>query len=247
LFGAFGSAPSSGGSTTGGGGGGGGSSSTTNAILLTRSPLTYTGLSQNTKFIFSANNGVSHTLTLNKVDTTKIDLILASDPIKFSLLIGEEKILNLSSDEQIYTKLESIINRKADLTLKSIVKRTLPVLILPPKKNAAVQTTNPKTSENLDLAADNEIKNDTNNKNQSAEEKSSAFSLFKVMVGAIVLVLVISLFFFFKKNDDKYALLYARDMIKDKQDHDDIRSILKQSGRTQKEIEKILNKAKRLK
>jgi len=119
-------------SSSGGGGGGGGGSSkvTAQSVSLGQSPTTYKGLKRKDKLQFESKQE-THTLTVNQVKTDKVEFMLASDVIKFSLSIGEERIIELNPDEKFYIKLDNIDRRNADITLKKIVKKVLPVITAP--------------------------------------------------------------------------------------------------------------------
>ena len=239
LFGAFGSAPTPGSSNTGGGGGGGGGGgSTTNNIELTRSPVTYSGLSQNTKLVFNSRDKLQHTLTINKVDTSKVDFILASDPLKFSLLVGEEKITELGSNEKLYVKVESIKTRKADITIKNIVQQKLPVIILPAKNRTQTAAAEETKTENV-----TNIRNQTSDTTKNNDGFSVQGTLY-VVISLLVLAMVIGLFFIFKPRH-KYAVLYTKEMLKNKKDHDEVKRILRDFGKDESAIKKILKKAKK--
>ncbi len=110
-----------------GGGGGGG----TIITAMTYIPSNYEiilgyrkSLTQNDKIkftIFDGENGV-HTLTLDYVGTNSVNITIRSEPIIVSLGIGQSIKLNLSSAEyyDLYIKLNSISNNKADITIQGI-------------------------------------------------------------------------------------------------------------------------------
>lgn len=115
-------APSSGG---GGGGGGGGSSIKTYTAFPEQTSTGYTKtLAKNDKIKFTISNEITqqHTITTNFVGIDYVDLTVQSDPINFILYIGEEKKLNLTSLEyyNLYIKLNSIKNKRANLTIQTI-------------------------------------------------------------------------------------------------------------------------------
>lgn len=64
----------------------------------------------------------NHTITINRVYSNKVALTIQSNPIKLNVSVGEEKKLSLTSSGyyDLYLKLNSITNGKADLTIKSI-------------------------------------------------------------------------------------------------------------------------------
>ncbi|TKJ17709.1 hypothetical protein CEE44_04215 [Candidatus Woesearchaeota archaeon B3_Woes] len=189
LFGAFGSAPSdppcSG--CGGSGGGGGGSSITTETIVLTRYGITHTELRRNTQLIFTSKDQ-EYTLTIKKVERDKVEFVFTIDPIKFTLNIEEEKTIDLNSDEKIYIKLENIKNRKADITLRKIVKiQLLPIINLTKPKEET------KTEESL-------ITTEEITEQIVEPEKSVKKQIIGMAITTIIVVIGLASFFFFKKS-----------------------------------------------
>ncbi|MCK4521769.1 MAG: hypothetical protein KAU20_04285 [Nanoarchaeota archaeon] len=117
--------------TTPSGGGGGGGAVAAQSIVLTEVDTAYTGLARGEKLTFTFD-GASHTLKINKVaaDRKSVEFLLTSTPMYFTLNIGEEKIIDLdtSVNEKLYVKLTGINNRKADIIVKKIVEKALPVI-----------------------------------------------------------------------------------------------------------------------
>ncbi len=186
LFGAFGSAPSNGG-TPSGGGGGGGSSITTETIVLTTYEITHIELRRNTKLIFSSKDQ-QYYLTIKKISTDEVGFVFPLDPSQFSLNIGESITVDLNSDEKLYVRLEKIKSRKADITLKKIVKQKLPL----------INITYPKKEEKLE-----EQSIITENKTKPTPEPEQKPKNKRLIGGLIVLIIVaigLTSFFFFKKS-----------------------------------------------
>jgi subtilisin family serine protease len=115
---------------TGGSGGGGGGSVTTMTYIpsLAETTTGYTkSLSKDDKIkvtLFDGGN-VQHTMTLDYIGTNSVNLTIRSDPITLSLGVGQSAKLNLSSAEyyDLYIKLNSITNNKADLVIQTIKEK----------------------------------------------------------------------------------------------------------------------------
>jgi C1A family cysteine protease len=115
----------SGGSSSGGGGG----SQTTKEYSPSNSEL-LSGYTQQLKkgdkikFTFLNNQSGVHRFTLNSFSTDSAYVTIASDPMNLTLELGKEKILNISSSTyyQLSIKLNSIVNSKANITIKEIYK-----------------------------------------------------------------------------------------------------------------------------
>jgi hypothetical protein len=80
-----------------------------------------TSLSKNNKIKFSISKE-NHTLTITKIEKDYVNITIQSSPRTFLLSIGEEKKINLTNPEYLdfYIKLNSILNNKANLTIKEI-------------------------------------------------------------------------------------------------------------------------------
>ena len=120
--------------SSGGGGGGGGSSIKTYTAFPEQTSTGYTkSLSKNDKIKFTISNEITeqHTITTNYVGKDYADLTIQSDPINFILYVGEDKKLNLTSLEyyNLYVKLNSIKNQKANLTIQTIHESIIQVPI----------------------------------------------------------------------------------------------------------------------
>jgi hypothetical protein len=123
------------------GGGGGGSSSNTQTITLTETAQEFSSMSAGSKLSFTFD-GSKHTLEVDRIasDRTSAEFILMSDPVKFTLKVGEEKIIDLvtTTAEQLYVKLVSINSARADLVVKKIIPvQKKPLVTFPAKEEAA--------------------------------------------------------------------------------------------------------------
>lgn len=138
-------APSSS-SSSGGGGGGGGSVTATTTIITSNETSAQEESSKedsktqtqkklislekdkpslhNLKKLEAIEFNISelHTLTLKEIKNNSIDITIQSNPLNFTLFIGEEKKLNLTSLDyyDLYIKLNNISNNSANITLKQI-------------------------------------------------------------------------------------------------------------------------------
>lgn len=112
-------------SNNGGGGGGGGTSFKTYVINKEQASGGYTNkLSKNDRirFTFFDENAGEHTLIMQEISLNSVSLIIQSNPIRIILGIGQSAKLNLTSDiyYDLYVKLNSITDNKADLTIQTI-------------------------------------------------------------------------------------------------------------------------------
>ncbi|MFA5173642.1 MAG: S8 family serine peptidase [Candidatus Pacearchaeota archaeon] len=111
----------------GGGGGGGGGSPKYKTFVVSAEQVSagYSNtLSKDDKikFVFFDSSSGEHTLTLNEVGTNYINITLRSNPINLKLGIGQSAKLNLTTSDyyDLYVKLNSISNSKADITIQTI-------------------------------------------------------------------------------------------------------------------------------
>ena len=118
----------SGGSGGGGGGGSGAGAITGNTFVVTAAQFTEGfGASLETNDGFkvtfqpSGSSAVEqHTIAISAVDANSATIIIQSDPVTIKLNIGEEKQVDLDVDGtyDVYVKLNSVTNGKADVTIK---------------------------------------------------------------------------------------------------------------------------------
>jgi hypothetical protein len=126
----WGSCPGLSSTVTGSSGGGGGGSSKPTIIDITpeKIDVTYSGIKKDSKFVFNLNDE-PHSLRITRIGTDYVEFILESEPIKFSLKVGESNIFNIG-EEKLYVSLAGINKGAADVTLKKIAKQ--PVLLPSP-------------------------------------------------------------------------------------------------------------------
>lgn len=117
--------PADTGSSSSGSGGGAAITSMTYIPDISETIVGYTKtLAKNDKikFTFFDGNNEQHSLTLNFVGKDFINLTINSEPIRLLLGIGQSAKLNLTNSEyyDLYIKLNSIVNNKAEITLQTI-------------------------------------------------------------------------------------------------------------------------------
>jgi len=78
------------------------------------------------KLKFQINSG-SHSLSVLKINSNHTEIVIASDPIKVNLSIGEERKFNLTSPYyyDLFVKLNSISGVKANLTIRNILENII--------------------------------------------------------------------------------------------------------------------------
>jgi len=236
-------------STSGGGGGGGGggsSSGTTQDIILTTSDTSYTGLAKNSKLTFLLS-GESHSLTISNIGSNYAEFILASDPVKFSLVIGQEAKQSLSLNESLYVRLDNIISQKVYLTLKQIIKKPLTVLNL--SKQITVQEQAPVVQEKTEQIETKPVESKPSvQETKETNKEPINFPLKQTLIGIgiTVLIIIVGLGIFLYKPAPKedYTIKYAKNMIKVGAKEEDLKKILKNIGKSDKDINNIIKKAK---
>jgi len=121
------------GGSGGGGGGGGSSSSSTSSALASKTYVISNeqiskGYSQKLKtkdkikFIFFNEKAEEHVLSVNEIKENFVNITIKSNVINLILGIGQSAKLNLTSSDyyDLYVKLNSIKNNKAELTIQTI-------------------------------------------------------------------------------------------------------------------------------
>jgi len=113
--------------SSGGGGGGGGTVALPKVITNSQMQQGYTEqLTQSSKLTFQISSQ-SHTITTTKISGNNLEIIIRSDPINLTLFVGQEIKLSINSSDyyNLYLKLNSILNNKANLTIKEINERII--------------------------------------------------------------------------------------------------------------------------
>jgi subtilisin family serine protease len=102
----------------------GGGSSVTSVTELKESNPASKNIAINESFIFKINNS-QHTLKVLEITENKARILIESSPIYIILSVGEEKKLNLSSEDyyDLLVKLESIVSGRANITIKNIYEK----------------------------------------------------------------------------------------------------------------------------
>jgi subtilisin family serine protease len=108
----------------GGSGGGGGGATVVSAVALTSLEFA-SGVNKEiltSQQITFTSSGSGHTLKINRINNDSVNLTLQSSPINVLLYVGQETKQDLNTDGifDIYVKLNSILNNRANLTIKSI-------------------------------------------------------------------------------------------------------------------------------
>lgn len=148
-------------SPSGGGGSSGGSGSSralSLAIADNQMLVGYTQpLAKGNKLSFRLQDNSSHSLTLAALDSSSVNLTLASNPFNVTLVIGQELKINLSSAEyyDLYLKLNSIANNKANITIKSLYEVIVPFESVNPLENPIIQNDTKTTSNISDKTSSN--------------------------------------------------------------------------------------------
>jgi subtilisin family serine protease len=127
----------------GGGGGGGSPSSGVNSILNAQQSEQGTSreLKTNDKITFEIKTPLGnekHSLVLNNITDSRINITISSNPINLILGVGQSAKLNLTSSDyyNLFIKLEGIRENKANLTVKVINE---PIKITAEENNESIQ------------------------------------------------------------------------------------------------------------
>jgi subtilisin family serine protease len=115
-----------GGGSSGGGGGGTPIKTYNPTLIETRAGYTQPlAKKDKIKFTLFDRENTQHIITLNSVDVNYVNLTIFSDPINILLGVGQSAKLNLSSSDyyDIYLKLNSVENNKANLTIQTIYEK----------------------------------------------------------------------------------------------------------------------------
>ncbi len=92
------------------------------------------GSANTTEQIYTGQNNAGstsrHSVTIDKIGKNFVNLTIRSNVIKIGLLLGQEAKLNISSADyyDLYIKLESIVNNKANITIKEIREQMAKVI-----------------------------------------------------------------------------------------------------------------------
>jgi sporulation protein YlmC with PRC-barrel domain len=75
----------------------------------------------------NAENIETHTITMSRIETNSITIVISSNPITLQLATGQEKEVDINGDgiKDIYLKLNKINSGKADLLIKKIIGRSI--------------------------------------------------------------------------------------------------------------------------
>jgi len=188
-------------SSSGGGGGG----IITTSIYVATPEQAFLGYNQSLKindkikFSFFDIKSEEHILTITQLGTSFVDILIQSEPIRLSLGIGQSAKLNLTSATyyDLYVKLDSIKNNKADIIIQTIHEEI------------------PKPA----LITGNVIENITEQKNETPEKniedlESKITKLQRVIRIIVAIFIIVIIFLLFRKKIVITAL-----KIKKRQEH----------------------------
>jgi hypothetical protein len=141
------------------------------------------GSSSSVVGVGSSSNSGSHSISVNSISTSYVNITIRSNPINLLLYVGEEKKLNLSSSEyyDLYVKLNSIANNKANLTIKAINERIFSV-------------------QNF---ADNSTGNETSEENNLEKSKTLNANIYRVILTVVVILIILAVYYFMRNNKTK--------------------------------------------
>jgi len=128
-----------------GGGGGGGSDTKTYSLSTNQIYGGYTqslAAKDSIKFSFINSNKTTHSLNVNSIESTYVNLTIRSDPINLIIYSGQERKISVNSTDHYdtYIKINSISSSKVNLTIQAIYEQ-IKVETNSSKNN---QTQNPK-------------------------------------------------------------------------------------------------------
>jgi C1A family cysteine protease/sorbitol-specific phosphotransferase system component IIBC len=114
-----------GGGAGGGGGGGGGPAPTPKIQFLDENQIRNqqrVSLNKGEEIRFRLSNLKNHSLNINNITNNSVNITISSEPVTFVLLVGEEKVLNITNKDyyDLYVKLENITEGKANLIIQEI-------------------------------------------------------------------------------------------------------------------------------
>ncbi|MBS3094865.1 S8 family serine peptidase [Candidatus Pacearchaeota archaeon] len=137
--------------TSGGGGGGGSTTNIAMTTILTESQIQSgksVSMKENDRIKFTEKEQ-EHILTLIQIINNKTTITIQSEPLTFTLQIGESRKVNLDNDDlfDLEVKLNSIINSKANITIKQISEK-IPQKNVLGNNQTSVNETNQATLKN---------------------------------------------------------------------------------------------------
>jgi serine protease AprX len=168
--------------------GGGGSSITTEKTYLIDEEKALGGYSQELqkrdKIIFYIEDE-EHSITTKSLTSDSATFIIESEPVETTLKAGEESFFDLTGDDlnDLYLKLNSITNYKANLTIRTL-KQEIPEAPEKPEPE-------PEEEEKVQITA-------------FQDEKESNLNLYALIsVGGVIIILVIVIVLIFKSKNEK--------------------------------------------
>jgi hypothetical protein len=170
-----------------GGGGGGASSTWASTYVLTNDQFA-SGMTKELgtkgRFKFTIGNA-DHSIGVMSLTASTATINVSSTPQQATLSIGEEKKFDVTNDNfyDVYVKLNSIANSKANMTIRSLHEQ-IPVALTPP---TGATTGTPES-----------------NAPAAAEEKLSSGWIIFIIIVVVILVLLIIFFLASSKKKGKY-------------------------------------------
>jgi len=167
-------------SSTSGGGSGGGGTQTLETIKINENELsagTTREIKKSDKITFTIpkSRSENHSITITDIANSSVNLTIQSNPIKIYLSIGQEKTINLTSNYSLYLKLNNILNKKANLTIRLVEEKIIP------KEDIN------KTERNVSLFGANE----TTNNMPRTPDKDNRFFIYTLILLASLLIISI--------------------------------------------------------
>jgi subtilisin family serine protease len=147
------------------------------------------------KIKFSDENSIEHTLTLNDVGWNSVSVTVESEPISLILTVGEVEKLNLTSQDyyDVYIKLESVSENKANITIRTIHEEI-------PKQVEAPE-------EEIPIVIFNESGNESGKEEQASTVEEPRQESKKWTVLIVILIIVIVFLFVIKGKLIKKLLI----------------------------------------
>lgn len=135
-------------------------------------------------------NGQNHSIQLNKINNDSVDLTAKSDPVNFLISIGQEKKLNLTSNDyyDLSVKLGNFTKNTANLTFKKISEK---IIFKGSGDNESVQNKSTDTNKTID---------ESNDGNESYEPLSWAVV---ILIFLIISGIILKRKVFYSQKDTK--------------------------------------------
>ncbi|MEK6906626.1 MAG: S8 family serine peptidase [Nanoarchaeota archaeon] len=179
-----------------GGGGGGGSIFTTQSIYKPTAEQTSGGYRQELKkddkviFIFFDDLTNKHNLSMDYIGSNFVNITIYSNPIKLFLGVGQSVKMNITSPDyyNLYLKLDSISDKKANLTIQTIHE---PILNQDKtRENNSTENKTVKSEDNTEI-------------NKRINSLSKIVDRLKIIIFMIIIAFIALIIVLFKKRGQK--------------------------------------------